>query len=105
MCGGEKERSPNTSIMKPESHLNKNFARVVPVEAAEGLAVVEPHAAVGDIQGVERGRDALAEVFAQRKIEGGVRWQMVSGIGLIDKTVREAGAVIDIRRGVGAPRK
>src|ERR1700690_2907827 len=104
MCG-EEGPSPNTSIVKPESHLNKYFARVIPVEATEGLAVVELHAAVGDIQGVERGRDAFAEVFADRKIERGVRWQMVSRIGLIDKTVGEAGAVIDIRRRVGAPRK
>src|SRR5579863_6335056 len=65
------------SVVEAVAEFNINFARVVPVESTEGDAVIEFDAAVGDVDGVERGGDALAEIFAEGKIERGVWWQMV----------------------------
>ena len=93
------------SIVEPEAHLDKDLARVIPVEAAEGLTVVKFHAAVGNVQGIQRCRDTLAEVLAHREIEGGVLRQMVSGIGLALKSVAETGAVIHIGRSIRPPRQ
>src|SRR6266567_7893063 len=40
------------SVVKAVAKLNKDFARIVPVESAEGDAVVEFDAAVGQVHGV-----------------------------------------------------
>ena len=82
-----------------------NLARVVPVEAAEGYAVVELEAAIGYVHGVHRRGEALAEIFSQRQIERGVLWQVVAGIRLSGKGVGESRAVVDVGGGVGMPRQ
>ena len=87
-------------VVKAVAHFDKNLPRVVPVEAAEGHAVVEFDAAVGDIQGVQRRRNPLAEILAEREIKGGVAGQVFAGIGLAGESVAEAGTVIDVGGGV-----
>src|ERR1041385_1321914 len=91
--------------MKAVAEFEVDFAGVVPVEAAEGLAVVEIDAAVGYVHEVERGGEGLPEVFAQSEVEGGVAGKMVPGIRLAGKSVAETRSVIDVGRGVGAPWK
>ena len=59
----------DSSVMKAIAKLYINFAWIVPVEAAEGDAVVEFHAAVGHVHCVQRSGEPLAEILAQRKIE------------------------------------
>ena len=73
------------------------------MESAEGYAVVEFDAAVGYVERVDRGGEAFAEIFAQGQIECGVLREIVAGIGLAGKCVGEAGAVVDVGGGVGAP--
>src|SRR5258708_34241355 len=82
-----------------------DFARIVPVESAEGYAVVEFYAAIGHVHGIQWGGKALAEIFPEGKIEGRVRRQISAGIGLIGEGIGESGAVVNVRRRVGVPRK
>src|ERR1700674_408678 len=91
--------------MKSVAQFDIDLARVVPMETAEGLAVVEVHAAVGHVQGIQRCGDALAEVLANRKVERGVLWQMASRIRAARERVTEAGAVVDVRGCIRAPRQ
>ena len=76
--------------MEAITKFNINLAGVVPVESAEGDAVVEFDAAVGDVDGVKRGGKALAKILAERKIEGGMPRQIGAGIRLSRKGVAEA---------------
>src|ERR1017187_8504339 len=80
-----------------------NLSRIVPVETAEGDAVVEFDAAVGEVDGVQRSGEALAEIFAERKIEGGVLRQIGAGIRLAGKGIAETGSVINVGGSIGAP--
>ena len=91
--------------MKTVANFNVDFAGIVPVEAAEGDAVVEFNAAVGDVDGIERSRKALAEILAQREIESCVLRQIGTGIRLAGKRVTETGTIVDVRGGVGVPGK
>src|SRR5258708_21799423 len=59
-----------------------DFARIVPVESAEGYAVVEFYAAIGHVHGVQRGGEALAEILAKRQIDGCRRREISAGIRL-----------------------
>src|SRR5260370_27746849 len=71
------------------------------MSAAEGEAVVEQDAAVGDVDGLQVDGKFVAELFAERNVEGGVRLQVTWW----RTAVGESGRVIDVRRGVGAPGK
>ena len=82
-----------------------NLPRVIPVEPAEGLAVVEFDAAVGDVQGVKRGGESLTKVLPQGKIKGCVLREVVAGIRLTGEGIAEAGAVVNVSGGVGPPRE
>src|SRR5271166_6754336 len=84
------------SVAEPIAQFDKDFARVIPVEASEGGAVVEFDAAVGNVQCAQRGGDALAEILAERQIEGGVSGEIAAGIGLVRECVAEAGAVVEV---------
>jgi hypothetical protein len=75
------------------------------METAEGLAVVKIDPAIGHIQRVQRCGDPLAEILAEGKIEGCVLRQVVPRIRGARICVTEAGAVVNIRRGIGSPRK
>ena len=90
-------------VMESITEFRINLSWIVPVETAEGLAVVEFHAAVGDVDAVDRCGESLAEVFAQGKIERGVLWKVIAGIGLPGERITEAGAVIDVGGGVRVP--
>jgi hypothetical protein len=70
-------------VIKPIADFDKYLPRVIPVETTEGLAVVEVHAPIGDVQSVHRCRKALPEVLAERQIERSVSRQVVSRIRLI----------------------
>ncbi len=91
--------------MEPVAQLDKDFARVVPMESAKGLTIVEIHAPVDHVQSIERCGKALAEVFANREIERGVLRQMVSRIRLADESIAEAGTVIKVAGSKRPPRK
>src|SRR6266404_3585165 len=65
--------------------------------AAEGKAVVEQDAAIGDIDALHVDGESLAELLPEREVEGGVRLQMAWGRTAVGKTR----SVIDVRRGVG----
>jgi hypothetical protein len=51
-------------VMEAVAELDEEFARIVPVEAAEGDAVVELDTAVRYVYGVQRCGEVLAEIFA-----------------------------------------
>src|SRR6202521_5457946 len=85
--------TPHPSIVKSVAQFDIDLARVVPMEPSERLAVLEVHAAVGHVQGIQRRGDALSEVLANRKVERGVLRQVVTGIGLVNECVTEAGAI------------
>ncbi len=89
-----------------------DLAGVVVVEAAEGDAVVEQDAVVAYVDCGDGGGEFLAEGFADGEIDGGVLGQV--GVGVtriggravgIEAAVDEAGAVVDVGGGEGAPGK
>jgi len=82
------------SVMEAVAELEKDLPRVEEVGAPEGEAVVEQHAAVGNVDGLQVGGESFAETFAERKIEGSVRLQMIAGDTLI--TVGESRSVGDV---------
>src|SRR5258708_7826601 len=91
--------------MEAIAQLDVNFPRVIPVEAAERLAVVKIHPAIRDIQGVQGCRESVVEILAEGEIEVRVVGQMVSGIRRVRKGIAEAGAVVTIRGEKRPPRK
>src|SRR6266849_1594285 len=67
------------------------------MSAAEGKAVVEQDAAVGDVQCLNVDRELLTETLSQRKVKGGVRlqvawWRTAAG---------ESRGIVDVGRSVG----
>ena len=50
-------------VMKSIPELDINLSWVVPVEATEGLAVIEFHAAICDVECIQRSRESFAEVL------------------------------------------
>ena len=67
-----------------------DFARIVPVEVAEGDAVVEFDASAGNVDRVHRSGKAFTEILAQSHVEPGRPRQVVSGIRLAGKSIGEA---------------
>jgi hypothetical protein len=94
----------SSSIVKTIAKFGVDFSWIVPVKAAEALAVVEFHAAVRYIQGVQRCGELLAEI-AEGKIEGRVLRKVVPWIWLPRKRVAKAVAVIHVGGSKRAPRK
>lgn len=74
-------RGWHQSIVEAEPKLNEEFPRIQIVRAAERKAVVQQHAAVGDIYPLNVDGKSLAKTLAESKIEGRVELEMVSGIG------------------------
>src|SRR5437879_194363 len=60
-------RSGSESIVKAIAQLDEHFARLEKVRAAEGEAVVEQHAAIGDGDGLQIDGEALAETLGERE--------------------------------------
>jgi hypothetical protein len=81
--------------MKTVANLDVDFARVQVVSSAEGEAVVEQDAAVGDIDGLQVYGEFVAKLFAERKVKGGVRLEMIAGDTRI--AVGESRRVVDVR--------
>ena len=90
------------SVVETIAQLDEYFARVEVVRAAEGEAVVEEDAAVGDVDNLEVCGEAFAEILAERKIKGSVGLEMAVGIGG-KIPVGEAGGVGNVSGGVGMP--
>src|SRR6059036_2203873 len=82
------------SVVKTIAQLDEKFARIEIVRSAEGEAVVEEHAAVGDVDGLEVDGEALSELLAERQIKRCVRLKVIAASHLWCFTVGEA-------RGVG----
>src|SRR5437879_8756231 len=55
-------RSGSESIVKAIAQLDEHFARLEKVRAAEGEAVVEQHAAIGDVDGLQRSEEHTSEL-------------------------------------------
>src|SRR2546429_3673534 len=64
------------SVMETVAQLDENFARIQVVRASKGKAVVEHHAAIGDVQGLHVQREALAETLPERQVKCRVRLQV-----------------------------
>ena len=92
-------------VVKAVAEFDVDFAGIVPMESAEGDAVVEFDAAVGDVQRVQRRGEAFAEIFAQRQIKRSVPRQMVAGIRLAGESVAEARAIVQVGGSVSPPGK
>ena len=91
--------------MKAIAQLDEHFARLEKVRAAEGEAVVEQHAAIGDVDGLQIDGEALAELLAEREIKRGVRLKMVARSHWRLAAVGEAGSVVDVGGRVSLPRQ
>src|SRR5664280_1964341 len=84
--------------MEAVFHLYRQHARIGPVRAAEGVAVVQLVAIVRDVSADQPNRKALAESFSQRQIEGVITRQVIGPV-----TVQESRAVVKRQRGEAAP--
>src|SRR5258708_761732 len=104
-CRGTSILITRCSIPEPIPQPDIDFAWVIPVEATKGLDIIEFDAAVGDVQCVQRCGSSLAEILAQREIEGGVSGEVAAGIRTAWVGVAEAGAVVNVGRCVGTPRQ
>lgn len=91
--------------MEAVAELEEKFARIEEVSAAEGEAVVEKKAAVGDVDGLKAGGEAFAEIFAERQVESGVRLKVVAWINGRGIAVGEAGGVVGVGGDVRVPGK
>jgi len=94
--------------VKAIADLHVEFARQVPVKSAERETVVVENALVSDIESRDRCGEVLPKILAEGDIEGGVAGEIVALVGLAGDaglSVAEAGAVVDVGRGIGAPRK
>src|SRR5437899_5862942 len=100
-----KKVKEKASVVEAIAHLDKDFARFEIVRAAKSEAVVEQHAAVGDVNGLKVDGEALAEIFSDRKIKRDVRLEVVSGIRGSGSPVGKARGVGDVRGRVGMPRQ
>ena len=69
------------SIVEAVAHLDEDFPRIQIVRSTEGEAVVQQHAAIGDVDALYVHREPFAKTLAERKIERGVRLQMIAGVG------------------------
>jgi len=69
--------------MKTIAQLDKDFARIEEVSAAESETVVEQEAAVGDVESLEAGGEFFAERFAKCEVKGGVWLEMRAGDGTV----------------------
>ena len=63
------------------------------METSESLVVVEFHPAVRDVQSVQRGGKALAEIFPDGEIERRVLRQMVPRIALREVLINDNGVL------------
>ena len=70
----------SASIFEAVAEFAVDLAGVVVVEAAEGEAVVEQDAAVGDVGGGDGGGEFFAEALAEGEIEGGVLGKVGVGV-------------------------
>src|ERR1035438_8673366 len=84
--------------MEPVFHLYRQHARIGPVRATEGVAVVQLVAIVRDVSADQADRKALAESFSQRQIEGVITRQVIGPV-----TVQESRAIIKRQGGEAAP--
>ena len=91
--------------MESIAELDINLPGLVPMEATEGLAVVQIHTAVSGVQRIQRRGESLAEILADREIKGCVLRQMVPRIWLSRKSIAETRAVVHVRRSKRPPRK
>ena len=98
-------RGNRLSVVEAVAKFHVDLTGVVPVETAEGLTVVEIHSPIGQIQRVQRCGELVAEILAEGKIDSCVLRQVVPGIRLSRKGITEAGAIVNISRGIGSPCK
>ena len=64
--------------MKAVAQLDEDFARLEVMGAPEGETVVEKHAAIGDVDGLEVDDEALAKLFAEREVKRSMRLKMIT---------------------------
>ena len=89
--------------MEAVAQLDKDFARFEVVGAAEREAIVEQHAAVDNVEGLEIDGKALAKFLANRKIKRGVGLEMIARSHRRLVAIGEAGGVGDVGRSIGVP--
>ncbi len=70
-----------SSVVKVVANLHEDFSRIQKVRSAEGEAVVEQDAPIGDVDAVHADGELFTELLAQRQIERRVRLEMVVGYG------------------------
>src|SRR5271163_1441099 len=92
--------NPPTSILESVAKLPIDEPRVVPMESAEGQAVIQLHAAISYIHGVNGNGVVLGKGFANREIESSVSRKIRTGILCLRRAIQavgEARAVVDVR--------
>jgi len=80
--------------METVAQLDKNFPRIQVVRASKGKAVVEQHAAIGDVQSLNVQREALAETLPERQVKGRMRLKMIAGDARV--AVGKPGGVVNV---------
>src|ERR1035438_5035168 len=91
--------------MEAIAKFDVNFPWIVPVESAEGNAVIEFYAPVGNVDGIQRSGKALAKIFSEGKIESCMLRQVIPGIRLSGKCIGETRPIVNVGGGVDAPRE
>src|SRR5260370_564320 len=112
-CLGVPGRNNGRLELEAVVEFGVDLAGVVVVEAAEGDAVVEQDAVVAYVDRSDGGGEFFGEGFADGEIDGGVLRQVGVGVARVClilgrdaggvAAVDEAGAVVDVGGGEGAP--
>ena len=63
--------------METVAQLGKDFAGIQEMRSAEGKAIVEQNAAVGDVEGAQGDGKPFAKLFAESEVKGGVPREMI----------------------------
>src|SRR6476646_3517956 len=92
--------APRTSVMKPVLQLQGNLHWIGVVRAAEGVAVVEQVAVIGEVERGESRRPVFAKGLAQAQVGAGMRRQVARAVA-----IQEARAIREIDGTPSAPRQ
>src|SRR6266478_2174063 len=96
-----RKRQSTWSVVKAVAYLREDFPRIQVMRASKRQAVVQQHAAIGNVGRAQRERESLSKFFPEAHVEGRVAGKMVRR----RVAIRKARRVVNIGGRVAAPRQ
>src|SRR5690242_10168923 len=89
--------------METVAQLDKKFPWIQVVRASKGKAIVQQHAAIGDVQGLNVQREALTETLPDRQVKRRMPLKMIAGNAGV--AVGKARGIVNVGRRVRMKRQ